>query len=117
MKEYSRFIAKVSQALARERYSVRQLALAIGLDPSYLTRVLAGERNPPADEHIRKIGDLLRLDPDELLMDVERLPLFLRATGPLDEKDMQSLRRVAGEIRQRHRARRPDGGHDAAAKP
>ena len=112
MEDYSRFIARVSEALRAQRYSVRQLALAVGLDPSYLTRVLSRERNPPADEHISKIARFLQLDEDGLLMDAGRLPMCLRATGPLDETDMERLRSVVTQITRRHRRRQSgEGGH------
>jgi transcriptional regulator with XRE-family HTH domain len=46
-----------------ERLNARQLALRIGVSPSYITRMLTDERNPPTDDLILKIADVLDLDP------------------------------------------------------
>jgi transcriptional regulator with XRE-family HTH domain len=49
------------------RYSVRQVAARIGVEPSYLSKVERGEEAPPSEAKIRAIADDLREDPDVLL--------------------------------------------------
>ncbi len=72
MNDSSRFSRTLRQALKERRYSARELALAVGASPSYLTRVLAGERNPPSgnppsEAVITKIAHVLDLNTDRLL--------------------------------------------------
>jgi transcriptional regulator with XRE-family HTH domain len=100
--ENSRFIKLVKDGLESERYSARELALKIGVAPSYITRVLGGERNPPSDEIIEEIAKVLKINSDRLLMEAGRLPVFLRATGPLTDDDLEALRKSYERIRQRH---------------
>lgn len=102
MNEYKRFIKLVKDALERERYSARELALKIGIAPSYITRVLAGERNPPSSEIIEEMAKVLKINPDRLLIEAGRLPVFLRATGTLTDDDLAALRKSYERILQRH---------------
>jgi transcriptional regulator with XRE-family HTH domain len=102
VREHSRFIKLVKDALEKERYSARELALKIGVAPSYITRVLGGERNPPSSEIIEDISKVLNINPDRLLMEAGRLPVFLRSTGALTDDDLAALRKSYERIRQRH---------------
>ena len=113
MSDHSRFIRTLKVALERERYSARELALKIGVAPSYITRVLTGERNPPSDEVIEKIAGVLNLNPNRLLMEAGRLPIFLRAAGPLSDDDLETLKKSYEGIRKRHREEpKTRGEHD-----
>ncbi len=103
MTEYTRFIDTIRRALQKEGYTARQLALEVRVDPSYISRVLAGERNPPSARVVEKIAHVLHLDPDELVIEAGRFSGFLRASGPLTDEDLKALRRVSERIRQRHR--------------
>jgi len=49
------------------RYSVRQVAARVGLEPSYLSKIERGEQPPPSEESIRALAKDLREDPDVLL--------------------------------------------------
>jgi len=106
MDPFPRFTERLKQALWEERINARQLALKIGVNPSYITRMLAGERNPPTDELIIKIADALKLDRDLLLIEAGRLPQFLTgslsAMGPITEEDVKVLKRATDRIRLRH---------------
>ena len=109
MNLYPQFTEWLKQALWDKHLNARQLALRIGVSPSYITRMLSGERNPPADDLILKIADALELDPDTLLIQSGRLPRCLSgcvsAVGQLTEDDIQTLKRAADQIRARHRGR------------
>jgi transcriptional regulator with XRE-family HTH domain len=49
------------------RYSVRQIATRIGVEPSYLSKVERSETPPPSEAKIRLLAKELDEDPDVLL--------------------------------------------------
>jgi len=48
-------------------FSVRKLALRIGVEPSYLSKIERGETPPPSEAKIRLLAQELGEDPDVLL--------------------------------------------------
>jgi transcriptional regulator with XRE-family HTH domain len=48
-------------------YSQRQLALRIGVQPSFLSKVERGLSSAPSEEKVLRLAEELDLDPDELL--------------------------------------------------
>ena len=56
------------------RFSLRKFAQAVGMSPTYLSKVERGEVPPPAEEKIRAIAQALEVDPEELLGLAGRLP-------------------------------------------
>lgn len=52
---------------ADRRYSLRQVAERVGIQPSYLSKVERGLVPPPGEETIRRLARELGLDPDVLL--------------------------------------------------
>ena len=52
---------------ADRRYSVRQVAQRIGVEPAYLSKVERGEQAPPSEATIGRLADELELDADVLL--------------------------------------------------
>ena len=95
MTEYTRFIETIRRALRKEGYTARQLALKVRVDPSYISRVLAGERNPPSARVVEKIAHVLHLDPNQLVIEAGRFSGFLRASGPLTDEDLRKPERVS----------------------
>ena len=49
------------------RYSVRQVAGRMGVQPSYLSKVERGDEAPPSEARIRALAEDLGEDPDVLL--------------------------------------------------
>jgi transcriptional regulator with XRE-family HTH domain len=49
------------------RYSVRQVAARVGLEPSYLSKIERGDQPPPSEASIRALAKDLGEDPDVLL--------------------------------------------------
>ncbi len=49
------------------RFSIRQLAARIGIEPSYLSKIERGEAAPPSEATIRRLAVDLDLDADVLL--------------------------------------------------
>jgi len=48
-------------------FSLRQFAAAVGVSPTFISRMEVGEFDPPSPEKIVKMAELLELDRDELL--------------------------------------------------
>lgn len=48
-------------------FSVRQVAAALGVQPSYISKVELGQVGPPSEETTRRLAEVLGEDPDVLL--------------------------------------------------
>lgn len=68
-KGFGDFVRKSREALREqdERYSVRQVAQRIGVEPSFLSKVERGEVPPPSEAKIVALAKELEQDPDVLL--------------------------------------------------
>ncbi len=54
---------------------LRELCREAELDPSFLSKVLAGKRNPPSEEEVlRRIAIVLKVDPARLISSAGRIP-------------------------------------------
>ena len=49
------------------RYSLRKVAAAVGIEPSYLSKIERGEQPPPSEKTIVALARELNEDPDVLL--------------------------------------------------
>ena len=69
MSQFGAFIRDRREQLRREdtRFSVRQLARRLGVEPSYLSKVERGETAPPSEAKILLLAKELNEDPDVLL--------------------------------------------------
>lgn len=63
------FIRRTREALQEKdaSYSLRKVAAAIGVEPSYLSKIERGEQPPPSERTIVALAQELTLDPDVLL--------------------------------------------------
>lgn len=75
MSELPPFSRLVADAMARRGLGLRELCRQARLDPSFLSKVLAGKRNPPAEEEVlRRIAAALETDAVELFVAAGRIP-------------------------------------------
>ena len=93
------------------RYSLRQVAERVGIEPSYLSKVERGEVAPPSEETIQRLAKELDLDPDALLAlagkvssdlreVIRRRPeLFGRLIRELRDLPDHAVLRIAREVR------------------
>ena len=58
---------RMTRAAENRAFSVRQLAVRVGIEPSYLSKIERGEQPPPGEETIHRIAKELGEDPDALL--------------------------------------------------
>ncbi len=69
------FSRLVSGAMERRGLGLRELCRLAKIDPSFLSKVLAGKRNPPSeDEVLHRLAVALEMDPVELSVSAGRLP-------------------------------------------
>lgn len=69
------FSRLVSGAMERRGLGLRELCRRAKLDPSFLSKVLAGKRNPPSEEDVlRRIAGVLETDAVELFVAAGRIP-------------------------------------------
>ncbi|WP_293885419.1 helix-turn-helix domain-containing protein [Thiolapillus sp.] len=66
---FGKYIREHREALKAEdrRFSVRQVAQRIGVEPAYLSKIERGDVAPPSEGKIRALAEELGEDPDVLL--------------------------------------------------
>lgn len=69
MTTFGSFLREQREAKRSEdrRFSVRQVAGRVGVEPSYLSKVERNQAAPPSEETIKRLADDLDLDADVLL--------------------------------------------------
>lgn len=70
----SEFGIYLKQLRKDKKISQRALADLIGIDFTYLSKIESGVMPPPAEERIIKIAEVLKIDPDELLIIARKVP-------------------------------------------
>src|SRR2546429_2780397 len=61
------FGALVRREREAKEIGLREMAKKIGVSPTYLSKIERGDFDPPAEDKVRKIADIIGRDPDELL--------------------------------------------------
>jgi transcriptional regulator with XRE-family HTH domain len=106
--------------LRREREAkeigLREMAKKIGVSPTYLSKIERGDFDPPAEDKVRRIAEILGRDPDELLALAGRVASdlteiirqrpremadFLRAAKELTAEDVARLVRQAQKVKEK----------------
>ena len=69
MNGFGGYVRAVREGLRAKdrRYSVRQVALRVGIEPAYLSKIERGEQPPPSEATIRMLAGDLDQDADVLL--------------------------------------------------
>lgn len=98
----------------RERdpaFSLRQVALKIDVEPSYLSKIERGEQPPPSEQTIRRLAQVLREDADVMLAlagkvsgDLQKIirgrpKLFAELIRNLKDMPDHAVLRVVREVR------------------
>ena len=78
-------------------YSLRRFAKAVGISPTFLSKVETGEFDPPAPDKIKRMSELLGQDPDELLALAGRIDPELSEIIKDHPKAMADFLRTARE--------------------
>ncbi len=97
--------------LTDRRFSVRQVAQRVGVQPSYLSKIERGEQPPPSEATVRALAAELGEDVDlllalagkvstELQAIIRRRPqLFAELIRQLDEAPDHAVLRIVREVR------------------
>ncbi|MEA2081650.1 MAG: helix-turn-helix transcriptional regulator [Elusimicrobiota bacterium] len=73
------FSGIIREAIKKSGLSLRAFAKKCSIDSSYLSKVLKGKRNPPAEEKaIAKIADFIGMSPERLMFVCGRIPSRLQ---------------------------------------
>ncbi len=103
------------ERMARE-IGLREMAKKIGVSPTYLSKIERGDFDPPAEDKVRKIAEIIDRDPDELLAMAGRVASdltdiiirrpremadFLRAAKGLTADDIAQLARRARKTKEK----------------
>lgn len=113
MREFGTYIRQVREQLKHQDrgYSVRQLAIRIGVEPSYLSKVERGETSPPSEAKILLLAEELGKDPDVLLalagkvssdlqaVIKQRPELFAQLIRELKDMPEHAVLRIVREVR------------------
>ena len=100
MTQFGEFVRNTREALRSEdkRFSVRQVAHRIGIEPAYLSKVERGLVSPPSESTISKLAADLDQDPDVLLAMAGKvssdLQEIIRKRPELFAKLIRELKRV-----------------------
>lgn len=101
----------VEQRMEAQHLSLRGLARRAGISPSFLSRILSGERGLPEDEVILKLAKALCVQPPALLfLEAGRIPA--RSLDRLSEEEIQRVLEAIQDLINRHQ--RPRKGKRAA---
>jgi transcriptional regulator with XRE-family HTH domain len=95
--EFGRKIKELREARKKTdpSFSLRQFANAVGISPTFLSKVENGESTPPSAENIQKMAALLECDADELLALAGRFDPALESIIAEQPKAMADLLRTA----------------------
>jgi HTH-type transcriptional regulator, competence development regulator len=111
--KFGAFIRREREA---KEIGLREMAKKIGVSPTYLSKIERDEFDPPVEDKVRKIAQILGRDPDELLAlggrvasdltDIIRqrpreMADFLRAAKALSPEDMARLARQAQRTKEK----------------
>ena len=110
------FGALVRREREAKEIGLREMAKKIGISPTYLSKIERGDFDPPAEDKVRKIAEIIGRDPDELLAlagrvasdltdIIRRRPRemadFLRTAKGLSAKDIAQLARQAQKAKEK----------------
>jgi HTH-type transcriptional regulator, competence development regulator len=88
-----RFGALVRREREAKEIGLREMAKKIGISPTYLSKIERGDFDPPAEDKVRKIAEIIGHDADELLA------LAGRVASDLTEIIRQRPRELADFLR------------------
>jgi HTH-type transcriptional regulator, competence development regulator len=110
------FGALVRREREAKEIGLREMAKKIGISPTYLSKIERGDFDPPAEDKVRRIAEIIGYDPDKLLALAGRVASdlteiirqrpremadFLRAAKGLTTEDIARLARRAQRAKEK----------------
>jgi len=112
----TKFGRRVRALRAEQGWGLRKFAKAVGVSPTYLSKIERGEFPPPAEDKVVAIADALGQDRDELLAMAGRIASDLAAVIREQPRELAELLRILRDLspdavrRLTETARRSAGG-------
>jgi transcriptional regulator with XRE-family HTH domain len=113
MSEFGQYVRRKRLELqaAKSGFSLRRVAAALDVQPSFLSKVERGDSGPPSEENIKKLAGILGEDPDVLLalagkvskdlreVIMKRPKLFAELIRQVKDTPDQAVLRIVREVR------------------
>ena len=102
MTNFGTAVRTLREGLRRDdrRYSVRQVAQRIGIEPAYLSKIERGDVAPPSEATTVRLAQELGEDPADLQAIIRKRPrLFADLIRQLKEAPDEAVLRVVREVR------------------
>lgn len=94
----TKFGRRVRALRAEQGWGLRKFAKAVGVSPTYLSKIERGEFPPPAEDKVVAIADALGQDRDELLAMAGRIASDLAAVIREQPRDLAALLRIVRDL-------------------
>jgi transcriptional regulator with XRE-family HTH domain len=92
--EDTTFGKRIQRLRREQRLTQRDVAGRLGIDFTYLSKLENDRGEPPGEETVRKLADVLQIDVEELLALAGRVPPSLRDRAQKDVEFARFLRRL-----------------------
>ncbi len=104
----SEFGKKLKALRLEKEISQRKLAELVGIDFTYISKIESGTMDPPAEDKIIKMAEVLGEDPDIMLVAAKKvpkelqkiitenkeIPVFLRRASNLSSNQWEEIRQI-----------------------
>jgi transcriptional regulator with XRE-family HTH domain len=95
----------------QRRVTQRQLADQVGIDFTYISKIESGTMDPPAEDKIIRIAEVLLVEPEGLILAANKvpksfqrlitenkeIPVFLRKASELSPAQWKRIKEIIGE--------------------
>src|SRR5699024_9143753 len=99
------------QLRKEKKVTQRRLAKLVGIDFTYISKIENGSMNPPAEDKIIRIAEVLDVEPDKLILAAKRvpssykkmivenehIPIFLRRASQLSPDQWAKIQKIVDE--------------------
>jgi HTH-type transcriptional regulator, competence development regulator len=92
--EDTTFGKRIQRLRREQRLTQRDVAARLGIDFTYLSKLENDRGEPPGEETVRKLAEVLQIDVEELLALAGRVPPSLRDRAQKDVEFARFLRRL-----------------------
>lgn len=92
----------------QNKVTQRQLAALVGIDFTYISKIESGTMDPPAEDKIIRMAEVLHVDPEELILAAKKVPttfqklitensdvpIFLRKASELSPEQWMKIKKI-----------------------
>ncbi|WP_028552736.1 helix-turn-helix domain-containing protein [Paenibacillus sp. UNC451MF] len=107
----SEFGERLRQLRKQNKITQRQLAERVGIDFTYISKIESGTMDPPAEDKIIKMAQILHVESEELILSAKKVPtsfqkvitenkdvpVFLRKASELSPEQWRKIKGIIGE--------------------